>query len=657
MSPQRPGQFLQNLRASGLVGEATLGKAEQSASAGDDRALAQELVAKGILTPFQARRILAGRTQGFFIGPYTITDKIGAGGMGQVYKAVHRQMARTVALKVLPKARRADPQAQARFMREVRANAQLMHPNIVTAYDVGQQEDITYLALEYVEGTSLDQRIKTRGRLDPAEAARIGEQVALALEHAREHGIVHRDIKPANILIDHQGCAKVLDMGLARIERPGADVDESTTLTRDGVVMGTLDYLAPEQALDSHRADTRADIYSLGCTLYHMLTGRVPFPAHTATEKLMKHQMRQPQDVRELAPDVPPGLAGIVAKMMAKRPSERYPTPGQVALALRSPDACAAASPLVEASDRGVHVDVQGAPVSTRPLVDSSAWPDLGDGDAMPRAPVPPPRPRNDGERGTYVPRGHHGTDAPGGGLGSRVSLDPWALAWPIRLLYGIAAGVLGPFARLLKPVLWVVVLALIAYIPYYIARTSSPGTRTDNFVLNGDSLVAILCRSAVLESPLWQTYFAHRATLPHVRRPFLQFDLKGGGGSYSLTTRDGATQEELYTCRQQASVRNKANVVDPLVSNTAVAVIKKHAEKDPGLVSALVRALRRADKSSIGRFTWALGEIGPGAREALPVLGDLANSAGDATTQNAARSAIERIRPPPDHSAGPPEP
>ena len=338
MPARRTSPFLKDLQASGLVDERTLAEiAEWPAAAGDDpRTLARELVDKGVLTPFQATHLLAGRAQGFFIGPYTITDRIGAGGMGQVYKAVHRRMERTVALKVLPKARRTDPQAQARFMREVRASAQLQHANIVTAYDVGEEGSVTYLAMEYVEGTGLDQQIKTQGRLDPQQAARIAEQVALALEHARQHGIVHRDIKPANILINRQGTVKVLDMGLARFEQTGPDVDESTALTRDGVVMGTLDYLAPEQAMDSHTVDTRADIYSLGCTLYHMLTGRVPFPARTAAEKLMKHQMSDPEPVGEQAPDMPAGLDAVVAKMMAKRPEDRYPTPADVADALRA---------------------------------------------------------------------------------------------------------------------------------------------------------------------------------------------------------------------------------------------------------------------------------------------------------------------------------
>ena len=334
MSTQPPADFLQHLRASQLLDEAQLQTAVEWATPADGdpptaHALARKLVTDGLLTPFQARCLLAGRTQ-FFIGPYTLVDRIGTGGAGRVYKAIHQFMQRTVAIKVLTQSKRHDPEAQVRFLREARACAKLDHPNIVRAYDVAQEERLLYLVLEYVEGPDLSERIKTRGRLDPMEAARIAQQVAMALEHARQRGIVHRDIKPANILIAEDGTAKVLDMGLARVDQPTRSVKDSTTLTHEGAVMGTLDYLAPEQAMDSHDVDTRADIYSLGCTLYHMLTGQVPFPGGTAAQKLMKHQMRDPVPVTKLAPGVPPDLARIVNTMMAKRPEDRYETPAEV---------------------------------------------------------------------------------------------------------------------------------------------------------------------------------------------------------------------------------------------------------------------------------------------------------------------------------------
>ena len=355
MADAQTSAFLKNLRASGLLSTDQLAEIEQwpSAAEGDEQALARELVDRELLTGFQAKQLLAGRTQGFLIGPYTILDHIGAGGMGRVYKAVHRQLRRTVALKVLPRSRRMDRRARARFMREARASAQLEHPNIVTTYDVGQEGEITYLALQYIEGQSLYQVIRQQGRLAPSLAADITYQVALALQHAHERGVVHRDIKPSNILVTDRGMAKVLDMGLARLTRPEGDADGTGTLTSEGVVMGTLDYMAPEQASDTRTADVRSDIYSLGCTLYHMLTGRVPFPGGGPTEKLCRHALEAPEDPTKIVPDLPPELARVVARMITKLVDDRYQTPAEVASALLpwvGPDSAAPASGAIAAS-------------------------------------------------------------------------------------------------------------------------------------------------------------------------------------------------------------------------------------------------------------------------------------------------------------------
>ena len=336
--PGRTGAFLGNLRASGLLDEDQLRVIERRCDAAgarpSERSLARDLVDRGVLTEFQAQRLLAGRTQGFLIGPYTVLDRIGAGGMGRVYKAVHRHMRRVVALKVLPRSRRANAHARARFMREVRVGARLNHPNIVIAHDVGEEGDVVYLVTEYVEGQDVARLLKAHGRLPPAQAADIAYQVALGLEHARQRGIVHRDIKPSNILVTPSGTAKVLDMGLAAVAPSAGDAHVESALTKDGALLGTIDYLAPEQARDTHQADTRADLYSLGCTLYRMLTGRVPFPGGSATEKLLRHQEDTPVSIAELAPDVPAGLAAIVNRLMAKRPEDRYPTPAAAAAAL-----------------------------------------------------------------------------------------------------------------------------------------------------------------------------------------------------------------------------------------------------------------------------------------------------------------------------------
>ena len=336
MPSSRASEFLENLRASRLLDEERLQEVAtwRSAVAGDDRRLAKELVASGLLTGFQAEQILHGYTQ-FFYGPYKVVDRIGAGGMAEIFKAVHPQARRTVAIKVIRESWRAHPEVHARFMREVRAITKLSHPNVVAAYDVGQQADMTYLVLEYVDGRDLGRIVREHGRLDPALAADIAYQTALALQHADERGIVHRDIKPGNILIDSHGTVKVLDMGLARIRRAATDPDKSQTLTRTGQAVGTVDYLSPEQAKDSHSADIRADIYSLGCTLYLTLAGQAPFPGHSVIEKLMKHRDEEAVPVAELAPDVPPGLAKVVRRMMAKRVEDRFQTPAAVAEALK----------------------------------------------------------------------------------------------------------------------------------------------------------------------------------------------------------------------------------------------------------------------------------------------------------------------------------
>jgi formylglycine-generating enzyme required for sulfatase activity/tRNA A-37 threonylcarbamoyl transferase component Bud32 len=266
-------------------------------------------------------------------GRYRLLEKLGEGGMGAVYKARDARLGRVVALKVIRRELLAHPDAARRFLREVRAAAQLSHPNVVHALDAGEAGGTHFLALEFVEGADLATLVRQRGPL-PVELARdCVRQAALGLQHAFERGLVHRDVKPSNLLLTRDGQVKVLDLGLAR--RHQADEGEaSTTLTREGAVMGTLDYIAPEQALDAHSADIRADLYSLGCTLYFLLTGRVPFPGGSATEKLLKHQLEEPEPVERLRPGLPPAVAAVVRNLMAKRPEDRYRTPAELAAAL-----------------------------------------------------------------------------------------------------------------------------------------------------------------------------------------------------------------------------------------------------------------------------------------------------------------------------------
>jgi serine/threonine protein kinase len=252
--------------------------------------------------------------------------------MGKVFLCEHLMLRRQVAIKVLPRSRTDNPMHVERFYREARAVAALDHPNIVRCFDVDRDGPSHFMVMEYVDGQSLDAITSRRGPMEPLRAAHYIRQAALGLQHAHEAGWVHRDIKPANILLDRTGTVKLLDLGLARLFHDQAD--NLTQQFHERAVLGTADYIAPEQALASHDVDIRADIYSLGATAYFLLTGRVLFPEGSITQKLIWHQMREPQPIAELRPEVPEALIAVVCKMMAKAPVERYQTPVEVANAL-----------------------------------------------------------------------------------------------------------------------------------------------------------------------------------------------------------------------------------------------------------------------------------------------------------------------------------
>lgn len=290
--------------------------------------MADHLCRAELLTRWQSQKILEGRYKGFFLGKYRLLDHLGTGGMSSVYLAEHVLMQRRVAIKVLPKQRVQDSSYLARFHREAQAAAALDHRNIVRAYDVDNDGVNHYLVMEYVEGRDLQRIVRQDGPLPAHLAADYIRQAAEGLAHAHQAGLIHRDIKPANLLVDAKGAIKVLDLGLARFT---ADETASLTIAYDENVLGTADYLAPEQALDSHRVDARADIYSLGCTLYFLLTGQPPFPEGTLPQRLMKHQKEMPPEIRAARPDVPEDLAAICFKMMAKKPADRYASAEQVA--------------------------------------------------------------------------------------------------------------------------------------------------------------------------------------------------------------------------------------------------------------------------------------------------------------------------------------
>jgi serine/threonine protein kinase len=284
----------------------------------DGEALAALLQSRGKLTPFQSQHLLAGRAAALAVGEYVLVERIGAGGMGQVFKAAHRRMQRIVALKMMSPAAMKDEASVRRFQREVRAAARLEHPHIVTAYDAGTAGNTHYLVMQFVDGGDLANLVKTKGRLPVAQAVEFTAQAAGALAYAHREGIVHRDIKPANLLLDKRGQVKVLDMGLARVMTGDED------LTGSEQVMGTVDYMSPEQATESHSADGRSDIYSLGCTLWYLLTAKRLFDGESAVARLIKHRDTPPPSLLKERDDAPWSLEQALHKMVAKRPEERF---------------------------------------------------------------------------------------------------------------------------------------------------------------------------------------------------------------------------------------------------------------------------------------------------------------------------------------------
>ncbi|MBN9521164.1 protein kinase [bacterium] len=336
-APASVPEFLDLVQKSGVADEAKL-KAYLDKIGGlaalppEPPKAAGHLVRDGLLTFFQAEQILQGKWKRFSIGKYKVLERLGSGGMGQVFLCEHKLMRRRVAVKVLPTTKAADESSLARFNREARAAAALDHPNIVRAFDIDQDDNLHFLVMEYVDGTNLQDLVKKAGPLDPVRACHYVYGAAVGLQHAHEIGMVHRDIKPGNILLDRAGVVKVLDMGLARLTY---DTDDHITRKYDENILGTADYLSPEQAEDSHTVDIRSDIYSLGATFYYLLTGSQPFPEGTIPQKLIWHRSRQPKPIRETRPDVPEAVAAVVTRMMAKKPGDRYQNPSEVMAALQ----------------------------------------------------------------------------------------------------------------------------------------------------------------------------------------------------------------------------------------------------------------------------------------------------------------------------------
>jgi serine/threonine-protein kinase len=322
----------------------------------DPQVLAKELLQRGWLTPYQVNQLFSGHGKELVLGQYVLLERLGEGGMGQVFKARHKKLDRVVALKLIKKHLVASADLVARFRREIQAAAQLSHPNIVMAFDADEIDGIHFYTMEYVEGTTLSHIVKRSGPLPISMACEYVRQVASGLQHAHEKGMVHRDIKPSNLIqtwtsrpLDptagaradeqnrqlwgsHMPVIKILDMGLVR--PTGALNVTVGSLTEKGALMGTPDYISPEQALNAQTVDIRSDLYSLGATFYFLITGRVAFPGGTVMDKIIRQRMDEPPPVAKLRPETPAEVQAIIHKLMAKPPEMRYQTPAELAKVL-----------------------------------------------------------------------------------------------------------------------------------------------------------------------------------------------------------------------------------------------------------------------------------------------------------------------------------
>lgn len=347
-------QFLEFVEKSKLADADQLRKtldklrAENSGSLPDDAdRVAEALIAANLITKWHVDKLMDKKYKGFILGKYKLLRLLGSGGMSTVYLGEHILMHRLRAIKVLPKGRVNDSSYLARFVREAQATASLDHNNVVKAYDIDNDGDTHYLVMEYIEGKDLQNIVKQEGPLPLEVACNYIAQAADGFQYAHENGLIHRDVKPANLLIDSKGTVKILDLGLALL----ADEERSSlTVAHNENVLGTADYLSPEQAVNSHKVDSRADIYSLGCTLYFALTGHAPFTDGSLAQRIAKHQREMPEDIRKERAEVPRDLADICWKMIQKRPERRYSRMKDVSDALKG-----------WLSNRGIHFDAGGS--------------------------------------------------------------------------------------------------------------------------------------------------------------------------------------------------------------------------------------------------------------------------------------------------------
>jgi serine/threonine protein kinase len=329
-----PFDLLPVIRNSGVVSEKVLVEIKSKILQGnypmDSVALAECLVRDKILTSYQVKRFLSNRSNGLIVGRYVILDRIGSGSMGRVYKAHHVMMDRVVALKIISPEIASNDRVVARFHREMKLVGRLDHPNVVRAFDADQIHKVLYIVMEYVPGYSLGERLK-KGPIPALEMIDYAVQAALGLAHAHDQGIVHRDIKPSNMLLNREGRLKILDLGLGVL----MEADNSATFaTADGIAVGTVDYMSPEQAC-GRDVDGRSDLYGLGCAMYHLMTGRLPFPGQSPIERLGKRISGRHIPITEHLPDVPSSFVRILDKMLAHKPHDRFSSAAELADALQ----------------------------------------------------------------------------------------------------------------------------------------------------------------------------------------------------------------------------------------------------------------------------------------------------------------------------------
>lgn len=415
--------FVWDLRRSGLIDrgqlDAIVGEFLKRNPRAEAPALAELLVQQGTLTPFQADRILNGKTQGLVLGPYVLLDAIGQGSMGMVYRATSKNDSHTYAIKVLPRRSMWNVRLA---RRQVRSFGSFSHPAVVPFVDVGTAGGMHYLVWPMVEGQTLEAMVQHQGRLNPNQAALVGSQIAQGLNICHQNNIFHGLLKPSNVMIGQDGQARVLDFGIGSllVENEGESLVD--TMSTANTLTSGLDCASPECIMEPSNRTPAGDQYSLGCVLYYCLTGRVPFPEGSAVEKMMAHQAKEPVPLKEFAPEVPDGLAAVVKKLMAKKPEDRYPDTDQVVESLEPFLGELAAAAALPAATRTVSRPGSGSNLRMRGLEGrgaSVASPSTPARPAPGLQPVtPPPSP------GRSVAPAVHGNPGRGNVLPSRASFN-----------------------------------------------------------------------------------------------------------------------------------------------------------------------------------------------------------------------------------------